>query len=394
MPLPRWLILPFLATIPAACGSSSEAGTAFSVRDSAGVEIVESNVAAWGDESRWTVDSAPVLTIGQLDGEEPYVLHGVRGMLRLKDGSVVVIDLDRELRLYDTGGRFVRAAGRRGQGPGEFGSVSGIQRCGANEIWVDTGSRLSIWGTDLTFRREFALPKSAMWPVTCFEGAGLLVRTSFGPGMETRDPNKIFVDSLAMFVVDSLGGSERPLMHVALWEYIMTMDGKFGIGFPHPFGRQTVFGAQGPWMAMSDGYSFTIRSYDVEGRLRRVTRGPEADMEITDSMVKLYAESEVEGIAKQPRERLAAIDYPMPAGYPAVTKLMADATGNLWARRFSPPGDTSNRWGVFDPDGRFLGHVALPTGLDVHDIGEDYVLGLAIDYELGIQQVRMYRLRR
>jgi hypothetical protein len=214
---------------------------------------------------------------------------------------------------------------------------------------VDAESRLSIWGTDLSFRREFALPKDAMWPVTCFDGAGLLVRTSVGPGIDFREPNTIFVDSLAMFVVDSFGGNERPLMHVALWEYIMTMDGKFGIGFPHPFGRQTVFAPQGPWMAMSDGRSLTIRSHDVEGRLRRVTRGP---------------------------------------------ALMTDAEGNLWAQRFSPPGDTSNRWGKFDPDGRFLGHVALPSGLDVHEIGNDYILGLAVDYEIGIQQVRMYRLRR
>ncbi len=35
----------------------------------------------------------------------------------------------------------------------------------------------------------------------------------------------------------------------------------------------------------------------------------------------------------------------------------------------------------------------LPVGLEVYEIGSDYVLGKATDYGLGFSQVREYRLR-
>lgn len=46
---------------------------------------------------------------------------------------------------------------------------------------------------------------------------------------------------------------------------------------------------------------------------------------------------------------------------------------------------------VLDPEGRVVGSVLLPEGLEVLEIGEDYVLGMHTD-ELGIQRIRRYAL--
>ncbi len=82
-------------------------------RDSAGVTIVETNRALWGDSMPWTVDTTPMLAIGQLDGEEPYLFEWLVGALRLDDGSIIAADgSPRKLRQFDSTGRFVRAAGR------------------------------------------------------------------------------------------------------------------------------------------------------------------------------------------------------------------------------------------------------------------------------------------
>ena len=50
-------------------------------------------------------------------------------------------------------------------------------------------------------------------------------------------------------------------------------------------------------------------------------------------------------------------------------------------------------WTVFDSEGRIQGLVETPPGLDVFEIGEDYVLGLAED-ELGVEHVQMWALGR
>lgn len=49
-------------------------------------------------------------------------------------------------------------------------------------------------------------------------------------------------------------------------------------------------------------------------------------------------------------------------------------------------------WFVFDRTGVWQGVVSTPASLEITDVGEDYILGLARD-ELDAQQVRLYRIR-
>ena len=63
----------------------------------------------------------------------------VRGVGRLSDGSVAVLDrLSAEIRIFDANGRHVRSMGRRGEGPGEFRS--------AWKLWVLPGD--TLWAGD------------------------------------------------------------------------------------------------------------------------------------------------------------------------------------------------------------------------------------------------------
>jgi hypothetical protein len=70
-----------------------------------------------------------------------------------------------------------------------------------------------------------------------------------------------------------------------------------------------------------------------------------------------------------------------------------DHLGWYWAERFRPGPDDPSRWLVFDPDGRARGVVELPRDLEVHDIGENWILGLRIG-EDGVETVRRHRLDR
>lgn len=51
------------------------------------------------------------------------------------------------------------------------------------------------------------------------------------------------------------------------------------------------------------------------------------------------------------------------------------------------------RWVVLDPDGALVGSVEVPGDLEVLEIGDDYLLGVAID-ALGVEYIRVHRLNR
>jgi len=82
---------------------------------------------------------------------------------------------------------------------------------------------------------------------------------------------------------------------------------------------------------------------------------------------------------------------------PAFASLRADALGWLWAEVFEPDPvehrDVPRTWILFDPEGRARGTVSTPPGLEVIEVGADYVLGLWTS-DLDVEQVRRHRLHR
>ncbi len=86
-------------------------------RDSAGIRIVEN--ARPADDSRlpWRIGSEPVVSIGEVLGEEPYLLDLVSDAIVLPDGRVVVANTGtNELRVYDAAGVHMATWGRKGEG--------------------------------------------------------------------------------------------------------------------------------------------------------------------------------------------------------------------------------------------------------------------------------------
>lgn len=78
---------------------------------------------------------APEVTIGEHKGGAPYLLSGVSDATVQSDGGIVILDcLSAELRYFDSSGRFLRAIGGRGEGPGEFSIPRRIFRLGGETV--------------------------------------------------------------------------------------------------------------------------------------------------------------------------------------------------------------------------------------------------------------------
>ena len=127
-----------------ACERQSNLG-AHSVRDSAGVEIVESNRPRWDSTTRGRVSAQPALSIGAIQGDAPYLFHGILGVRRLSDGRLVVANVGtNELRFFDSTGRHLHTVGGEGDGPGEFRFMSLFWTRAGDTIVVSDARGLSI----------------------------------------------------------------------------------------------------------------------------------------------------------------------------------------------------------------------------------------------------------
>lgn len=173
------------------------------------------------------------------------------------------------------------------------------------------------------------------------------------------------------------------------------MRGKGGGGTsaPHPFGRQTSveIGLDRAYVATGD--QIEIREFSLEGRILRILRGSTDDPLFGASLISRYLDDEPASFAANLIRSADEMGLELPKALPAVTELLLNPEGYVWAKRFKHPFDESERWAVFSPDGAFLGHVTMPPGFSVHEIGATHVLGVSLG-DLNVERVARYRLVR
>ena len=114
------LVVALLASTGTACGdasTSSGTGAGVTVRDSAGITVVQNG----------SVEVAPVheigeplLDIGTVDGPDEYLLAGAGAVALLDGGGVAIGDRSRTIRYFGADGSYEGSFGRQGDGPGEF----------------------------------------------------------------------------------------------------------------------------------------------------------------------------------------------------------------------------------------------------------------------------------
>jgi hypothetical protein len=73
-------------------------------------------------------------------------------------------------------------------------------------------------------------------------------------------------------------------------------------------------------------------------------------------------------------------------GLPTYSRLLLDSEGDLWAQS----GHLSHAV-VFDQQGQLEGVIEVPPGIQIHQVGPDYVVGVVAD-EAGNERVQIHRL--
>ena len=83
----------------------------------------------------------------------------------------------------------------------------------------------------------------------------------------------------------------------------------------------------------------------------------------------------------------------LPKQMPYVSSATPGIDGEIWLTRFSIDETAPKQMLVLSRDGTAIGELSIPPGLEIHQIGKDFVLGIRRDDD-GLVSVVMHRLLR
>ena len=405
------VITPFATLAVLACGGGGGEGrpddaegprTVF--RDSAGIRIVENTGPPEGSRLGWRIGPEPLVSIGQREGEAPYLLERVFGARMLSDGRIVVGDEGpKELRVFDPQGIHLETWGGRGEGPGEFGGgqLWGMARLPGDSIvvWEYFFPEVTVFGPDGEFVRRF-MPEGSRFDEDRWRSRHFWVRRVSRDGWILGGQDVVRNDPAEFAVWDSEGSFLRSLGTHPGREAIREEGPEPREMEPVTFFRSTRLGFWGGQILISNNRRHEHRAYTLDGSLARIVRLDRAPRAPTRAHIEAMIEDELSWIPADETRRLAERrrelrDQTVAEHLPAFDYYRVDALDHLWVFEYEAPGEETpgSLAAIFDPDGRVLGYFEVPEALSILEIGADYVLGLVRD-EFGVPTVQLLPFER
>lgn len=306
----------------------------------------------------------------------------------LTDGRVVVFTpTTNSLELYDVEGRYVRTIGRQGAGPEEYESMAAFTAVGDTLVVNDgRAGRLVLYTLDGRFLRSFRTGIHALGKPIAIDPRGH-VRVEQGYGHSEDSVRTQWVHfTLRGARVDSI---TMPAQAAARHWMVRVGTGVSKFTVPFSPAPQTTFLADGTLVYGNTGtWEFVMSREGRDSSLifRRVNvEAVPLPASFADTVfASATAQFNLKEIAKR---------EDMPTVYPAWNDFVSDGLGNLWvstgSRRLR-----NHYWGVFGPDGRYLGAVAAWFDfLNMSSWGTDRVAFVGwVERQRAV--VRIYRIVR
>lgn len=332
----------------------------------------------------WRIATTPTIRIGTSEKPDE-LLAAPAGATRLPNGNIVVGDLgDFALREFTPSGALVKRYARKGKGPGEVTYLAPLLRCGDSLLANDITGPVSIFTPDGAFVRAFRF-KTPPYRFAC-NRTGHVVSMGWESDKNMKpEANRSLTgywiartDSSTPIKLGDMPGSER-------------------IGpRPYPLGREprVAIGPTRAYVALAD--SFVVRVFDLTGKAMPSLSAPVPRVAATPADLVAEREREIAMMGERARKstELEYQKFPLPKYLPATRDLIVDSDGNLWVQHYPRAASPTVSWTVFSPTGTVLSTVALPTVMEVYEIGRDYVLGRYIDPDESVPEVRLYPLSR
>ena len=399
-----------LSLAVASCADAQRTASPPTVSDSAGIRIVSN---AWPANAAATLGTKPTIEVG--GGSDPAGdLSGVVRAVRLGDGRIAIAEQStRSIKLFDSRGRFVRAIGRQGGGPGEFSAITHLQLLKGDTIaaWDGLRAVLSVFDTTGRLVRTARL-------VTGMGGLQLQGMLADGTMILARSYNPVFSrtsrlerDSIS-YVTGTPGSAELDTIATVAGSDIYLFAGAdFSSRTPVPFGRVSVIGVQDDRFAIATGDRWEVQLRAPSGQIREIHRVRHQPVPVSRSDIARFKTEYLErmrgsrtsaaggggsramdpGMLAAREKMLEAI--PFPETHAPYDSLAVGTDSELWLRTTGTPANAARTWVILSRSGAALGTVAVPHGLRLLEVGRDHVIALRRD-EDDVEHVGVYPLRR
>lgn len=347
--------------------------------------ILVSNPATglWDSSSAWRVTED--LRLGEIDAEGPEQFGEIRSIAVDEEGRIYVLDEHaQEIRVFGADGLYVRTIGREGGGPGELrrAMVMLFDPDGHLRVLDPQNNRISVFDSAGTYLDGLWMAGSfftSRWPGG-YDDAGYFYHflPDFGGAFR-------FVIVRMDSALNALDTIRVPEYEAESFDYT-SPDGNNRLRTGVPFAPFLVWvfePGRAMWEGVNDRYRIVERS--VEGDTLRIIERAWSPVPVTG----LDRDSALEGLEWFVREGGKIDPSRLRDTKPAYQAFFLDAERNLWVLPFTVSADQGRVADVFDPDGRYLGRVALPFAVERSPwpVITDRHLYAVTEDELGVQYV-------
>ena len=404
---------------------TTEAAPTVTIRDSAGIEIVENHAPEYAPDEFWTIDPVPEFvlgganTLGEPAHDSAQLIWRVKGLARVEDGRVAVLSSgNKHLMLFEPSGELSVIMGGPGEGPGEFIHPLAFQYLPPDTlvVWDFFLTSIGYFNTDGTLLKERSLDHGRMWE----HGVNAeLLRLPLPDGSflaavldSTVDDSPDDCSGLTVRGVSfAMMGSPLRVEGVTVpGEELLRIDDAYrahSFGCAQYYSNQLAVGGDPPLVYISNDHS-EIHQRSLDGTLSRIIRRTTGPPPVTRRAWRAESEHRARNNEMWGRSPRTEDDEPVPRReeYPAVEAIMADVEGYLWVKEWSASeSGIPDQWSVFSPEGRWLGTLPVPPNPASPDldmcgksgppcwVGKDYFVIVRED-ELGVERVEGYRIRR
>ncbi len=356
----------------------------------------------------WRVSPAPDLVIGVVEGADEYVFTNIFDATVLRDGTIVVVQLGRnlfEVRYFDRDGTFLTSVGRFGEGPFEFegGEPLALGRLeGDSLLIVSVGHKYSMFGPRGEKVRSGRLPLSELYRQAYVVDRDHVAFEKWDLSPPAK-PGPVTYRSLIV-LLDRVTESLDTIARAPLWQAWFNAE---GMEYPAPFSMAShvAAGLGTLWWGHSDNRA--VRGLPMTGMLPLTMELRRPKLPVTGDLESRYKEFDFSRYGNVYRD-LASYHRQMvfPDSLPGYQRLEVDVEGNLWVLAYEPPwSEEDYLWDVYSPEGAPVATVSVPSAIvddcvrtrifrtcdPFLEFGDDYVLLKHRD-ELGVARVVRYML--
>lgn len=341
-------------------------------------------VACGGGQSveNGATTTEPVLALDLPLGDDDSVLVGsLQDATRFPDGRLALLDSDqRAVVIVSAEGAVLSSLGRQGEGPGEFTFPVYLGRCAADSlfVWDMAQSRVSIFSPDGNFARQMTAPTPTAFQPDCLPSGNFAV-----------------LDATGAIAPPTGGDPDTQAMRGSL--LIVSPDGDSLAAAPgQPLGQPSAIGSlaglavAGDRIILGLSSSPIIRTYGQDGVLLAEDSVPLAAVPLEESRYlaivdRLVAQFGDPAVRSQMRDMI--IEEGRPEFAPHFTTMHGSPDGTLWWVTSLPVDSSTTLMGF--RDGRPELRLEFPAGMDVYEVGNDYLLGKLTD-EIGFEHLVLY----